>query len=242
MAGPARVLLVMVALLAAPAFVACGARSELGNGPLDGGEDTTTDRDVRTDGDARADADARTDADADADARTDADADADARTDADADARSDADADAGAADATLFLTAIAVTQDHVQPGDQGLTPDGQPDGEFTAIANGAFDAFILVTTNLVGDPSFGQQWDTLVGQDPIPPGFSFTIGGQTWILGVWENAVRLNDVNGRVSIPAGPHTLTLYAANSGYFNQGRRFRLYGRSNATWISSNIAVWP
>jgi hypothetical protein len=226
---------VWASLLVVPAFVACGARSELGGGPqpLDASTDARDAADVGADRDADAhDADV---ADT-ADARDAADTNVqDAPIDAPLDVP-----DAGGA--TLVLTCIAVTQDRVQPGDQGLAPDGQPDGELSATGAGAFDALILVTVDANGKPAFGQQWDTLVGQDPIPQGYAFQTGAQTWILGVWENGVRANDNQGRIALPAGPHTLALFAASSGFFNQGARFRLYGRTNGVWISSNVAPWP
>lgn len=213
-----RALVFIASFLAFPAFAACGARSSIGM-------------------------DFPPDAHADADAHAASDADADADTDADADAVADADTVPDAGPLSLVLSVVAVTKDLVQPGDQGLTPDGQPDGQFTATGSGAFDALVLVTVSANGTPQFGQQWDTLVEQDPIPPqfGFSFSTGAQTWILGVWENGARANDAQGRIALGPGAHTLSLYGASSGYFSQGMRFRLWGRANGAWIASNTATW-
>jgi hypothetical protein len=141
----------------------------------------------------------------------------------------------------FVLTAIGIDGDHVSRGDLGLSPDGEPDGEFRLTSNMPLDALILVTVDEGGNPCCGQQWDTLTNNDPIPQslGFSFTIGASTWVLGVWQNQ-KLNDGVGHVALSPGSYTL--YGADSSYFNSDQRFRAYGRTNGSWIASNVAVWP
>jgi hypothetical protein len=157
------------------------------------------------------------------------------------DAHVDAEAGPDAEAPSLTLAVVGIGADRVSPADQGMTPDGKPDGHFTATAVGAFDALILVTTSN-GQPAYGQEWDTLVNQDPIPPlGFSFTTGAMTWVLGVFENGQRVNDTQCRVSLAPGTHVLDLAASNSGFFNPGTEYKLYGRIGTTWLSSNVAVW-
>ncbi len=161
--------------------------------------------------------------------------------DAATDAHVDAEAGADAAAPSLTLSIIGIGADRVSPADQGMVPDGKPDAHFGATAVGAFDALILVTT-MNGQPAGGQQWDTLVQQDPIPPlGFSFTTGANTWVLGVCENGQRVNDHPCRVSLAPGTHVLDLVASNSGFFNPGTEYKLYGRLGTAWLSSNVAVW-
>jgi hypothetical protein len=165
------------------------------------------------------------------------DADADAGADADADAGSDADAETP----SLTLATVAIGADRVSPADQGIYPDGHQDGYFSAKAVGPFDALILVTT-LNGQPAYGQQWDTLVLSDPVPPlGFSFSVGKYTWVLGVWENNQRVSDNACRISLGPGAHDLELVGSDSGYFNPGVEFRLWGRVNGNWIASNTDTW-
>ncbi len=142
----------------------------------------------------------------------------------------------------LTLSIVGVSADRVSPADQGIYPDGKDDGYFSATAVGAFDALILVTVSQ-GQPAYGQQWDTLVLQDPIPPlGFAFSTGDQTWVLGVWENGQLVSDSACRIALSPGTHTLQLVGSSSGYFVTGTHYRLYGRLNGTWIMSNVAVWP
>jgi len=142
----------------------------------------------------------------------------------------------------LTLSVVGVSADRVSAADQGIYPDGQQDGYFAATAVGAFDGLILVTTSNVS-PAFGQQWDTLFLQDPIPQlGFSFSSGDQTWVLGVWENNQLVSDSACRVSLSPGAHVLQLVGSSSGYFHSGVEYRLYGRLGGTWIQSNVAVWP
>ncbi|HSQ65603.1 MAG TPA: hypothetical protein VLM85_20425 [Polyangiaceae bacterium] len=46
----------------------------------------------------------------------------------------------------------------------------------------------------------------------------------------------------RISLGPGTHVLRLVGSNSGYFDSGFEYRLYGRLGGNWIASNVAVWP
>lgn len=160
----------------------------------------------------------------------------------------DASADAAPVDAgepgTLPTSRRADTQvDFVGPGDNATTPDGTPDGTMTVTVVGPIDGLILVTTDAAGAPAGGQQWDTLVGADPIPPGFPFSVGSQTWLVGVYDGTTKLNDANGRISLPAGPRALTLVASPSGFFTTGQHFRLHARNatTGTWSAGPVFTW-
>ncbi|MBN2191804.1 MAG: glycoside hydrolase family 30 protein, partial [Polyangiaceae bacterium] len=114
--------------------------------------------------------------------------------------------------------------------DEEPIADGAIDGVFDVSVRGPFTALVLVTADRYGAPSEGQQWDTLVDDQPIPEnmGSSYAVGASTWVLGVEEDGVLLNQPDGTLlPLSADVHTLRLYAADSGYFAQGQRFRLYG---------------
>ena len=72
--------------------------------------------------------------------------------------------------------------DKVSAGD-APHPDGHPDAHFTAHVQGAITALILTICEDEGNNT-GTQWDTIVGQDPIPEGFMHHLGAETWVLGV----------------------------------------------------------
>ncbi len=212
-------------------FVACGSRSEL---------------DVPYPFDASIDAahDAPHDAPRDVPGDVMGDAPADAPHDAGVDASDAADAsDASDGQVPLLtLSVVGMGADRTSKADQGIAPDGFQDGYFSATAVGAFDALILVTTSN-GQPAYGQEWDTLVLQDPIPPfGFSFTYGAQTWVLAVWENGQRVSDTACRISLAPGTHVLELTGSDSGWFHTGVTFKLWGRLGGSWYTSNVATWP
>ena len=213
----------LVALALLPmAPLACGARTSLGVGDVEDG--------------------APVDAAHDAAHKVDSGVDAakDVAVDVGVDVTPDVGPDSPPAQLTLSIVGIGV--DLVSKADQGIYPDGEQDGYFAATAVGAFDALILVTVSN-GNPAFGQQWDTLVLNDPVPPlGFSFSSGDQTWVLGVWENNQLMSDVTCRIGLSPGTHVLQLVGSNSGYFQSGVSYRLYGRLGGTWIQSNVAVWP
>ncbi len=155
----------------------------------------------------------------------------------------DAGVDAGPP-GTIPDSAKAATQvDLVGAGDKNVAADGAVDATIKARLVGPVDGLILVTTNAAGTPAGGQQWDTITGADPLPDiGSPFSSGGQTWVLGVFDaNGAKLNDAEGRISLPAGVQDLTLAASDSGYFVAGQSFRLYARSGGTWTAGPVFVW-
>jgi hypothetical protein len=139
----------------------------------------------------------------------------------------------------------AGTVDLVGPGDQALGPDGSPDGALEAEIEGPIDGLILVTTNAAGVPCCGQQWDTIVGSDPLPNiGGKFNgPGAATWLLGVSENGALRNQPSGRVALGDGPHRVIVAGSQSGFFKEGQHFRLYVRrtGSSEWTASNVAAW-
>jgi hypothetical protein len=94
-------------------------------------------------------------------------------------------------------------------------PDGHADIHLTARVQGDIRAFILTLCDDLGHHT-GTQWDTIVGQDPIPDGFLNHLGADTWVLGVVggpENRL-LNRSDGfmpETAFAAGS-TIQLYAA------------------------------
>jgi hypothetical protein len=108
-------------------------------------------------------------------------------------------------------------------------PDGAPDGVFDTTIPGPVSALVLVTVDASGRACCGQVWDTLAGATPIPAsiGTSFSIGAQTWVLGVDVDGRPANAPDGSlVPIGEGCHTLRLFAADSGFFNPGQPYRLF----------------
>ena len=61
--------------------------------------------------------------------------------------------------------------------------DGHNDMHLTAHVQGNITALILTICDDLGNHT-GTQWDTIVGQDPIPDGFLNHLGAETWVLGV----------------------------------------------------------
>jgi hypothetical protein len=105
------------------------------------------------------------------------------------------------------------TEDRVGTGDRP-EPDGQNDVRLAATVSGRVSALILTVCQGEGSPT-SAQWDTIVGQEPIPQGFLHRLGVQTWVLGVVDARGRmLNRDNG--SLPElgfdRPTQLRLYAS------------------------------
>jgi hypothetical protein len=93
-------------------------------------------------------------------------------------------------------------------------PDGHPDIHLTAHVQGDIRAFILTLCDDLGHHT-GTQWDTIVGEDPIPDGFLHHLGTETWVLGVVGGPEHrmLNRADGfmpETSFPAGS-VVQLYA-------------------------------
>jgi hypothetical protein len=185
--------------------------------------------------------DASRDAGRDADAGADAAIEADAA--ADAAAEPDAGVDAGIPGTITSASVVGTTLDRVSSLDQGLAADGTADGTFALSVIGPIDGLLLITTNGSGMISGNSQWDTLVLGDAVPSiGNGFTTGSQTWILGVYEGATRINDADGRVALGPGVHALTLYASDNGTQVSGQHFRAHARAtDGTWIAGPVMKW-
>jgi hypothetical protein len=145
----------------------------------------------------------------------------------------------------VIVTHLPVGFDMVGRGDSAVHPDGEAEGTFAASLEGPIDGLILVTTDPDGKPCCGQQWDTLVGDDPLPhigSGFDGA-GSSTWVLGVMEKNQLRNDPNGRIALGPGKHGVLIGASNTGYFRPGQRFRLlvHHPGNPEWGGSPPFVW-
>ena len=135
--------------------------------------------------------------------------------------------------------------DMVGKGDSAIYPDGEPDATIAAQLEGPIDGLVLVTTDSSGTPSGHQQWDTVVGQDPLPPiGGGFDgVGGDTWVLGVMEKDVMRNDPTGRVVLGPGKHSVLLTASSTGSFHAGQFFRVmvHHPGAPDWGGSPVVAW-
>jgi hypothetical protein len=102
-------------------------------------------------------------------------------------------------------------------------PDGRPDARFTAQIRGRVAGLILTICDDLGTHA-STQWDTVVGQDALPPGFVHRLGTETWVLGVVDPQGRLLN-NGDGSLPEQnferPTTLRLYASMREALQPGR---------------------
>ncbi|MFN0062824.1 MAG: hypothetical protein ACKVPX_09930 [Myxococcaceae bacterium] len=94
-----------------------------------------------------------------------------------------------------------------------LTPNGNPDGVFTATVQGPITSIMLHSVDANGNTAGSQFWDTRAGD-------------ATWFLGVEEDGVLVNNADSSIpEVSAGVHRLKLYATSSGYFGSGYHFRL-----------------
>ena len=111
----------------------------------------------------------------------------------------------------------ALSVDRVAPVDDGMMPDGVADGVFELEVSGPLAALAVITTDAAGAPSGGQQWDTLVGETPLPDeiGTHYELGRETWVLGVEEDGDTLNREDGSLGgVDAGEHRLRLFASSA----------------------------
>lgn len=154
----------------------------------------------------------------------------DAASDATGDAARDAGPDADEPPTAVGATSIAADSlriDVTRFADGPITVDGVFDGSFQVEVTGPAIAMALVRTDAAGALAFNQQWDTWVGTDVIPAPFNavFATGSLTYQLAVYEKGLLLNDAAGRVSIPAGAHSLLIGGSNVGSFVAGTYFRV-----------------
>lgn len=164
--------------------------------------------------------------------------------DGDVDAMSDAGVDGDAAVPVIVSTIKAPTAvDRVGMDFGAPVPDGEDDATVIAVIEGAFDGLTWVSTDAdgVASPS-SHQWDTLVDADPLPDvATGYLFGSQTWTIAVADGTTLLNDADGRVSVPAGTHTLTLSIEATSMMSTGQHFRLYARGSGVWVAGPVFVW-
>ncbi|MEW5847691.1 MAG: PKD domain-containing protein [Myxococcota bacterium] len=133
----------------------------------------------------------------------------------------------------------SLSVDLVATGDTGFMPDNLRDGAMRVDVTGPAVALILITTDADGTAQFGQEWDTLVRDQPIPPeiGAGFSRGDNTWGLGVAEGDTWLTTENGElIPLSNTVHALTLYGNDSGFFREGIHFRVVGL-----FGDGLVVW-
>jgi len=147
------------------------------------------------------------------------------------------------AGATCAVAGDNLKVDRVKSEGGPIGTDGSNDGAISFTVDGKVSGVVLLTVDEKGDPSDGQQWDTYEEGQAIPAGIKdapYKDGGPTWQLGVWEGGKSKNASNGTLTpLGDGPHQLTLYASDSGYFKKGQRFIVYAeRSDKSLVKSNV----
>jgi von Willebrand factor type D domain len=134
-----------------------------------------------------------------------------------------ADAAASAQSATALHGFHLVTRggpDRVGPGDGRLEPDGVADAVFAVRLEGVIADVILTVCDASGTPT-GHHWDTIAGTRPIPPGYAFASGHQTWTLGVYADGIRLSNADGSISkVFDRPTSLDIHVQDDGGLTKG----------------------
>jgi hypothetical protein len=131
--------------------------------------------------------------------------------------------------------------DKVKSSDGAIETDGSNDGAISLSVDGPVRTLAVMTVDESGKATDNQQWDTAVGDKPLPKAFEapFETGESTWQLGVFEGGALKNAADGTVSLPPGHHDLVLYMSDSGYFTHEHHFRvLVERPDGTVVKSNI----
>lgn len=132
--------------------------------------------------------------------------------------------------------------DKVTGEDGPIATDGAKDGAIALTIDGPVSALMVLTTDKDGKPEGGQQWDTYVKGQKAPAAAkpAYEDGDSTWQVGVFENGKLVNDKTGALTpLAAGPHTLTLYCADSGYFTKDNHFVVFAeRPDHTLVRSNV----
>jgi hypothetical protein len=109
------------------------------------------------------------------------------------------------------------SDDRVGASDDAIGTDGQPDNLLDVTFDGVVADVIVTVCSADGTPS-SSHWDTVTGDDPMPDGFEFDIGSQTWVVGVSRAAgAVLNGDDGDLD-PIDleePTRMTLYMQNDG---------------------------
>ena len=122
--------------------------------------------------------------------------------------------------------------DKVGPSDGMLKPDGSKDLAFTAQVTGPISALFLVSSWPNGNPNGTFHANTLVANQQAPKEFGGELeqGKFTGGLGVQENGQFVNNDAGSIKpLAAGPHTLTIYTANTGTLTPGTHVTLWAQA-------------
>jgi hypothetical protein len=143
------------------------------------------------------------------------------------------------------VSSLSLTADSIGPNDGELTPNGQVDAIFDVPVQGPLSSLILVGVLADRTPLRGEQWDTLVGDQVIPPGTGLGgTGGETRGLGVQEHGRWLNAADGSLTaLGPGRHDLVLYAEDGGEFLPGRYFLVKGiRPDGSIANGTVFQYP
>jgi hypothetical protein len=144
--------------------------------------------------------------------------------------------------ATAAVAPDSMKADKVKDEGGPIASDGHNDGAMTLTVDGPISGIVLLTVDASGHPEGGQQWDTYIDDQKVPPSINppFATGGPTWQLGVFEGGKLMNAADGSLRpIAAGKHTLTLYAADSGNFTKTQHLAIYvERPDHSVVRSNL----
>jgi hypothetical protein len=147
-----------------------------------------------------------------------------------------------AGNATATAAPDSIKADKVKDEGGPIGTDGHPDGAITLIVDGPVLGIVLLTVDKDGKPEGGQQWDTYIGDQKVPPSIKapFETGEPTWQLGVFEGGKLQNAGDGSLKpLPDGKHTLSLYAADSGNFDKSHHLAVFvERPDHSVVRSNL----
>lgn len=152
-----------------------------------------------------------------------------------------AQAPSGASEPSVSLSSDKT--DKVSDRDGPLKPDGNPDVVLTLVETGPIRSILMLELNKDGKAESTGQWDTIVGEQPIPKayGAAYEHGKEGWQLGVIEKGKVLNAADGTLTpIGDGAHTLDLHIENGGHFDgASRSFQVrIERPDGTIAKSNV----
>jgi hypothetical protein len=123
-----------------------------------------------------------------------------------------------------------------------IAGDGHNDAAISLTVDGPVAGIVLLTVDASGHPEGGQQWDTYIEDQNVPPSIHapFASGGPTWQLGVFEGGKLQNKTDGALKpLAAGKHTLVLYASDNGNFNKTQHLAVFvERPDHAVVRSNV----
>jgi hypothetical protein len=136
-------------------------------------------------------------------------------------------APATAAPKTAVASSSVAGPDRVSAADGGIKKDGHPDYVFATTLAGQIDN-IVVTVCDSANKNSNHHWDTFTGNRPIPSGFYYTVGNQTWVIGVVDTAGKMiSRPDGSIPrlVLAKPTQFRLHGAPDGSVTKGTRICL-----------------